>query len=130
MSRRQAMNFFKDGAPKYLRCYEAKRRPVIDRFTIVFCHASKFMGETYNGRVYFVSANGIPENPHGGFYQHGEAWRWEFRPCGSRGKWFDLPEKLREVVLEEYCAVWGITPVVDEHGNVVAAERRKEGTDG
>jgi hypothetical protein len=51
MSRRPAMDFFKDGAPKYVRCYEKKRNPTIDRFTVVFCHASKFMGRDYIGRV-------------------------------------------------------------------------------
>jgi hypothetical protein len=58
MARRPAMNFFKDGEPKYLRCYETKRNPPIDRFTIVFSRASKFLGKAYVGRTYFVSANG------------------------------------------------------------------------
>jgi hypothetical protein len=118
------MNFFTEGAPKYLRCYETKRNPTIDRFTVVFCHASKFMGRDYIGRVYYVGASERPTHPLG-FYQHGEAWQWEFRPCGSRVRWWDLPEQLRGVVLAEYCDVWEITPVVDHYGNVVMAERRK-----
>jgi hypothetical protein len=120
------MNFFTDGAPKYLRCYEKKKDPPIDRFTVVFCHASKFMGKDYIGRVYYISADDTPTHPLG-FYQHGEALQWEFCPCGSRVKWWDLPEQLRDVVLAEYCDVWEITPVVDRYGNVVMAERRKEG---
>jgi hypothetical protein len=119
------MNFFVDGAPKYLRCYERKKNPPIDRFTVVFCHAAKFMGKGYIGRVYYVAANGIPANPLGGFYQHGEAWRWEFCPCGSRITWWGLPKELRDVLLAEYCEVWGINPVVDRYGNVVMAERRQ-----
>jgi hypothetical protein len=119
------MNFFVDGAPKYLRCYEKKKNPPIDRFTIVFCHASKFMGDEYIGRVYYVSANGTPVHPQGGFYQHGEARQGEFCPCGSRITWWDLPEELRKVLLAEYCDVWGINPVVDRYGNVVMAERRQ-----
>jgi hypothetical protein len=119
------MNFFVDGAPKYLRCYEKKRDPPIDRFTVVFCHASKFMGKDYIGRVYYVSANGIPTHPQGGFYQHGEAWQWEFCPCGSRVKWWYLPAKLRDVVLAEYCDVWEIDPVIDFYEKVVGAGRRK-----
>jgi hypothetical protein len=119
------MNFFKDGAPKYLRCYEEKRNPPIDRFTIVFCRASKFMGKEFVGRVYFVSANGSPTDPGGGFYQHGEAAQGEFCPRGSRVKWFDLPEALRDVVLSEYCDVWGIVSAADRYGNVVAAVRRR-----
>lgn len=126
MSRVPAMNFFKDGAPKYLRCYEKKRKPPIDRFTIVFCRASTFMGDDYRGRVYFVSANGRPTDPQGGFYQHCEAWHWEFCPCGSHVEWWDLPEELREVVLMEYCDVWRIIPVVDQYGKVIAARRRKK----
>jgi hypothetical protein len=125
MPKSAAMNFFDEGAPKYLRCYEAKRNPPIDRYTIVFSLAPKFMGDEYRGRVYYVSANGIPRHPAGGFYQHGEAWAWEFRPCGSRVKWRDLPGELREVLLSEYCGARGIVPVVDQYGNVAAAKRRK-----
>jgi hypothetical protein len=121
MSRRPATNFFTDGAPKYVRCYEKKRNPTIDRFTVVFCHAAKFMGKDYIGRVYYVGASAEPS----GFYQHGEALQWEFCPCGSRVKWWDLPERLRDVVLAEYCDVWEIDPVVDRYGNVVMAERRR-----
>jgi hypothetical protein len=120
-----AMNFFKDGAPKYLCCYEKKRNPTVDRFTVVFCHASKFMGNEYIGRVYYVSCSGNPTHPLG-FYQHGEARQSEFCPCGSRIAWWALPEILRNVLLREYCDVWGIDPVVDRYGNVVMAERRKE----
>jgi hypothetical protein len=119
------MNFFKDGAPKYLRCYEKKKNPPVDRFTIVFCRASKFMGDEYIGQVYYVSADDTPTHPLG-FYQHGAAWQGEFCPCGSRVTWRTLPEELRKVLLAEYCDVWEITPVVDRYGNVVMAERRKE----
>jgi hypothetical protein len=120
------MNFFKDGAPRYLRCYEKKRNPAIDRFTIVFCRASKFMGEEYIGRVYYVSADETPAHPLG-FYQHGEAWQEEFCPRDSRITWWALPEELRNVLLAEYCDVWEIMPAVDRYGNVVMkAERRKE----
>jgi hypothetical protein len=125
MSRRLAMNFFKDGAPKYLRCYETKRNPTIDRFTVVFCHASKFMGPDYIGRVYYISADDQPTLPLG-FYQHGEARLGEFCPCGSRIKWGDVPRQLRDVVLAEYCDAWEIDPVIDLYGKVVGAVRRKE----
>jgi hypothetical protein len=94
-----AMNFFKDGAPKYLRCYETKRNPTIDRFTIVFCNAYRFMGKGFIGRIYYVAADDTPAHPLG-FYQHGEARRGEFCPCWSRVKWWALPEQLRSVVLE------------------------------
>jgi hypothetical protein len=125
MSKAPAMNFFKDGAPKYVRCYAKKKNPPIDRFTLIFCCASKFMGDEYIGRVYYVSADDTPTHPLG-FYQHGEAWRGEFCPCGSRITWRDLPEELRKVLLAEYCDVWEINQVTDRYGNVVMAERRKE----
>jgi hypothetical protein len=126
MSKRQAMSFFIDGAPKYIRCYETKRNPTIDRFTVVFCHVSKFMGKDFIGWVYYVSADEKPAHPLG-FYQHGMARRGEFCPCGSHIKWQDLPEKLRKAVFEEYCDVWGINSTVDTDGNLIMAERRKEG---
>jgi hypothetical protein len=107
------MNFFRDGAPKYVRCYEKKKDPPLDRYTIVFCHASKFMGRDFIGRVYYVSANGIPTHPSMGIYQHGEAWQGEFCPCGSRITWRDMPEKLQKAVLAEYCDLWGVVPGVD-----------------
>jgi hypothetical protein len=117
------MGFFKDGAPKYVRCYEKKRNPPVDRFTVVFCHASKFMGIDYIGRVYYISADDRPTSPTG-FYQHGEAWQREFRPCGSRITWWTLPEQLRGVVLAEYCDLWEIDPVVDHYGNAAMAQSR------
>jgi hypothetical protein len=117
------MNFFINGAPKYIRCYEKKKDPPIDLFTIVFTRASAFMGKRFIGRVYYVSANGTPSNPQGGFYQHGEADKREFCPCGSRIHWMETPKELREIVLAEYCGLWGIDPIVDERGNVASAER-------
>jgi hypothetical protein len=98
--------FNEKGEPRYIRCYETKRNPTIDRFTIVFTRASAFMGKEFAGRVYYVGASGNPRNPTYGFYQHGEAWRREFCPCGSRIAWRDLPEELRETVLDEYRELW------------------------
>jgi hypothetical protein len=120
------MSFFKDGAPKYIRCYEKKRNPPVDRFTVVFCHASKFMGRDYiGGRVYYITADDMCAHPTG-FYQHGEAQQGEFCPCGSRTTWWGLPERLRSAVLAEYCDVWEVVPVVDHYGNVVMAQMREE----
>jgi hypothetical protein len=107
--RNDAKRFFKaDGSPKYLRCYEIKRDPPIDRYTIVFERASCFAGKEYAGRVFYVSANDKPTHPHGGFYQHGEAWAYEFHAPGSRVPFSFLPLELREVVMNEYRELWGI----------------------
>jgi hypothetical protein len=106
--RRNAERFFReDGSPKYLRCYEMKRNPTIDRFTIVFTRASCFMGKEYTGRVYYVGASGNPYSPLG-FYQHGEAWSWEFHAQGSRAAFSSLPLELQKAVLEEYSSLWEV----------------------
>jgi hypothetical protein len=102
------MTYFNvDGSPKHLACYEAKRGGVVDRFTIVFTYAHLFMGENWKGRVFYVSAS---ENPTGiyGYCLHDSVERERFCPCGSRVKWFALPESLREWVLNEYCELWEI----------------------
>jgi hypothetical protein len=107
--RNKTERFFKeDGSPKYLRCYEVKRNPTIDRFTIVFGRASCFMGKEYTGRVYYVGASERPAHTLG-FYQHGEAWSWEFHAPGSRVPFSSLPLELQKVVMEEYRDLWGVT---------------------
>jgi hypothetical protein len=95
-----------DGSPRYIRCYEKKRNPTIDRYTVVFSKASYFMGKDYIGRVYFVSMGANVYDPAYGFYQHGEAWSWEFCPCGSRIKFSDLPKECQDAVMSEYRDLW------------------------
>jgi hypothetical protein len=99
--------FKEDGSPKYLRCYEVKRNPTIDRFTIVFEKSHCWGGKGYRGRVYYVGASENPTCPLG-FYQHGEAYRWEFHAPGSRVEFFSLPLELREVVANEYRLLWEV----------------------
>jgi hypothetical protein len=103
MEKRKLYN--KDGSPKYLRCYEVKRNPTIDRFTIVFAKASCFMGKAYVGRALYVAASGSPTRPLG-FYQHGEADLREFRAPGVRVAFSSLPPALQEAVMEEYQYFW------------------------
>jgi hypothetical protein len=104
MSRAKLYN--DDGSPRYVRCYETKRNPTVDRFTVVFTKANCFMGKDCIGRVYYAGMSGSPYHPVFGFYQHGEAWRWEFCPHGSRIRFQDLPEGCRKAVLEEYADLW------------------------
>jgi hypothetical protein len=94
-----------DGSPRYIRCYETKRNPTFDRFTVVFSRAYNWGGEGYRNKVYYVGSSDNPAHPLG-FYQHGEAWAWEFRPGGSRITWSELPEAIRWLVLEEYKDIW------------------------
>ena len=60
------------------------------------------------GRVYYVGASDDPEHPLG-FYQHGEAWCWEFHAPGSRVAFSSLSPALQKVVMDEYNELWGIT---------------------
>jgi hypothetical protein len=101
----KARLYNKDGSPRYIRCYETKRNPMIDRFTVVFGKAFCWGGEKYRGRVYYVSSSDNPTHPLG-FYLHGEARAREFRPCGSRITWQELPEATRHLVMEEYKYIW------------------------
>jgi hypothetical protein len=106
--RKNAERFFKsDGGPKYLRCYEVKRNPTVDRFTIVFTRASCFLGRTAIGTIYYVGASGYPTSPTG-FYQHGTADSREFHAPGSRVSFFSLPQDLQDVVMDEYRQVWDL----------------------
>jgi hypothetical protein len=84
-----------DGSPRYLRCYEVKRNATIDRFTMVFTRSSCFMGKEYIGRVYYAGASENPAHPVSGFYQHGEAWSWEFHAPGSPVPFSSLPSRLQ-----------------------------------
>jgi hypothetical protein len=41
--------FKEDGAPRFIRCYETKRNPTIDRFTVVFTRANAWGGKECKG---------------------------------------------------------------------------------
>jgi hypothetical protein len=94
-----------DGSPRWVKCYEVKRNPTFDRFTIVFSRANLWGGKAYRGKVYYVGSSDSPAHPLG-FYQHGESWRWEFGSCGSRISWQDLPEAVRHAVMADYRGLW------------------------
>jgi hypothetical protein len=94
--------FLEDGAPKYLRCYEAKRGGCVDRFTFVFTYASRRLGPQWAGRVLFIAAGKDPE----AFYQHGDSCRGSFCPSGSPVKWQDVNKKLQSWILDEYNDIW------------------------
>jgi hypothetical protein len=92
-----------DGSPRHVRCYEMRRNAPIDRFTVVFGRVCHRGGEKYRGSVCYISSSDNPTHRLG-FYQHGEAW--EFRPCGSRITWWELPEAVQRLVMEEYKHIW------------------------
>jgi hypothetical protein len=99
-------HYKEDGTPKHIRCYEAKSKNVIDRFTVVFTRASCFMGQDFVGRVYYVGLSESPAHPLG-FYQHGERLRQDFGGLGSRIKFTELSKDGQTAILNEYAAIWG-----------------------
>jgi hypothetical protein len=94
-----------DGSPRFIRCYETKRNPTADRFTVAFTRANVWGGKEYEGRVYYVGMSGNPFSP-AGFCQHGEAARQEFCPRGSRIAFVDLPDDCQKAARAEYRDLW------------------------
>jgi hypothetical protein len=95
-----------DGSPRYIRCFQTKRNPTIYRFTVVYGRAFWWGGKEWRGRVFYVTMSDNPFHPAYGFCQHGEAMAWEFRPCGSRIRFQDLPEDCQKIVSVEYTHLW------------------------
>lgn len=94
-----------DGAPRFIQCYETKRNPVVDRYTVVFTRANIWGGPSWRGRVCYVGMSEYPSSPVG-FYQHGEAGRGEFCPRGSWIDFTDLPVDGQMIVKQEYAELW------------------------
>jgi hypothetical protein len=101
----KAEKLYKDGVPRFIRCYEEKRSKYADRYCVVYTHLN-WVNRDYRGRVFYVSMSAEPYHPLG-IGQHGEAWQWEFCPKGSRITFHDLPADCRQVVLNDYAELWG-----------------------
>jgi hypothetical protein len=99
-------NLFVNGVPKYIVCYEMKRNPTYDRFTVVYTHTNWYDPEN-KGRVFYRGMSAHPTHPQG-FGQHGEAWGWQFSPRGSRITFAELLVDCQRVVIADYCSLWGI----------------------
>jgi hypothetical protein len=97
---------FTDGVPRFIRCYEEKRCRSADRFCVVYTHASWF-DPAYRSRTVYRGMSDDPYHPLGiGYFC--DAWRWEFRPCGSRITFHELPEPCQRLVISDYLDLWGV----------------------
>jgi len=105
MKRKKNRYYRDNGEPKYIRCYEIKKNPPIDRFTVQFTRASSCLGSTYIGRVYYLAMSEAPFHPQG-FGQHGEH-AGKLGHCGSVIKFSDLPNDCQKAVAETYAELWG-----------------------
>ena len=94
-----------NGEPRFIRCYETKRNPTVDRFTVVFTRANVWGGKRYEGRVVYVSMSGNPFSPQGVCCHDEVEWQ-RFCPCGSRITFAELPKDCQEVVLRDYKDLW------------------------
>ncbi|GHV57827.1 hypothetical protein AGMMS49579_24270 [Spirochaetia bacterium] len=97
---------FVNGTPKYIACYEAKRNPTGDRFTVVYTHTNWYDPENKD-KVFYIAMSEHPAHPQG-FGQHRESWAWRFYPRGSRITFEELPVDCQRVVITDYCNLWGI----------------------
>ena len=93
------------GEPRFIRCYETRRRRTLDRFTVVFTRANIFGGKGYTGRIYYV---GMSDNPYREVGYHDVATRERFCPCGSKIAFSSLPSLCQEFVRSEYAELWCI----------------------
>jgi hypothetical protein len=102
--------YFIDGIPKYIACYEQKKNPAFDRFTVVFTHLN-WIGYL-PGRIEYRAMSAHPYHPQG-FGQRGEAERGRFRPGGSRIEFTSLPEDCQRLIRNDYAEMWGLDVTAD-----------------
>lgn len=99
---KRTKNLFKDGAPKWVRCYD-NGGETLDRYTVVFTK------KRVNGRFYYL---GMSSNPYMGVGMRGESDVQIDRPAyshlGKRCNFVDLPENCQDWVTFEYCEIWGV----------------------
>jgi hypothetical protein len=100
----RASIYREDGTPRHAACYEQKRNPAYDRFTVVFTHAN-LMGYPA-GVVIYRSMSDHPCAPQG-CGQWGESPRHSFSPGGSRISFSTLPEDCRKLIVQDYRELWG-----------------------
>jgi hypothetical protein len=103
-----AEKLYKNGEPRFIRCYEAKRSKCPDRYCVVYTHAS-WIDRLYRFRAVYRGMSADPYHPLGiGCFA--DAWQWEFCPGGSRIAFRDLPTACQKLVLSDYAGLWGAEP--------------------
>jgi hypothetical protein len=101
----KARLYKENGEPKFIRCFEQKRNPAIDRFCVVYTRANVWGGKEMHGRVFYVAMSDKPFHPLG-FGQHGEAEQGSFRAIGSRVEFSSLPADCQKLVKQDYAELW------------------------
>ena len=110
MTKNRGINLIRDGAPRYLQVYEAKKNPTLDCMTIVFTRV-KEIDPSYEGMVYYVTSCKTGQ----AVWQHGEAEQGQFCPGGSRVPFHSLTNALKWRIIQEYCNLWGVQVTFREY---------------
>ena len=93
---------YSNGIPRYVKVYEVKKNPPMDRYTIIFTHLN-WIGKEYIGKTAYI---GSGKDPRGISYS-------ELRDYGSVGglgtriTWEELPEAVQKMADEYYRDLWG-----------------------
>ncbi len=114
------------GIPKHIRVWDSGPEEN-DRYTVVFCGRYP-KGTGYNRSYQYLGMNSQPFHPSYGICQHGESrdiidcpYGWTEaigRVCrhnpslGRRIAFSDLPAPCQQIVLNDYCDIWGIPHTV------------------
>lgn len=96
---------FKDGAPRYIRCYDNGGQSY-DRYTVVFTK------KKHGGEFVYLGMSEYPHHPQG-FGQHGYSETLIDKPSyshlGKRIRFNDLPTDCKALVMQDYEYIWEIT---------------------
>ncbi len=125
------------GVPRYIRAYDnggASAGGSIDRYTVIFTgRAARQGGPDTRSQWPYLAMNAAPFHPQG-FGQHGFSWdrpadvrgsSWGGAPMGrkchlgTRIEFATLPEDCRRLVVDDYCATWGL-PLPASHFSTMA----------
>lgn len=103
-------NLFKDGVPKYIRCYD-NQGETFDRYTAVF--TGRYRQKT-GGVFWYVGMSEAPFHPQG-FGQHGEtdhqpADRPTSGHLGRKINFRHMPTDCQRLVIQTYCDLWDTAP--------------------
>lgn len=107
-------NLMRNGIPKYIRAYD-NGGETADRYTVVY--TGRIPGKLC-GWYFYVAMSENPYHPqgvgiHGEHFGRFDLNKWGFSPAigrknhlGKRIKFEDLPERCRELVVNDYKDYW------------------------
>lgn len=97
-----------DGVPRYIRCYD-NGGVTADRYTV--CFTGRYRHKSLGEYLYLTMSND-PSHPQG-VGQHGSSKHRidypSYQHLGTKITFNELPEACRNLVLEDYKALWNIT---------------------